>query len=101
MTTVVAGKHLDAIHLHRHDAGADRVSVLEILTLKCEFKGIAVPTLQSLRGSAHHGELRADWDQMLAHQLPQLPPFDSFWEELRAACDGTAAGDGLRAFRNR
>jgi len=77
----------DVIHLHRHAAGADRASVLEILTLKCEFKGIAVPTLESLRGSPHHGELRADWDQMLAHQLPQLPPFESFWEELPAVFD--------------
>jgi len=28
--------------------------------------------------------MRADWEQMLAHQLPQLPPFDSVWEELPA-----------------
>ncbi len=77
----------DVIHLHRHDTGADRAAVLEILTKKCEFKGIPVPTLESLRGSPHHTALRADWEQMLAHQLPQLPPFEAFWDELPAVFD--------------
>lgn len=26
----------------------------------------------------------ATWEGMLAHQLPQLPPFDTFWSELPA-----------------
>lgn len=77
----------DVVHLHRHDTGADRAAVLDILKAKCEFKGIAVPTLESLRGSPEHGALRADWEQMLAHQLPQLPPFESFWNELPAVFD--------------
>jgi len=72
----------DVIHLHRHETGADRAAMVEILRAKCEFKGIPVPTLESLRASPQHGALRADWEQMLAHQLPQLPPFDSFWNEL-------------------
>jgi predicted nucleotidyltransferase component of viral defense system len=72
----------DVIHLHRHETGADRAVMKEILRAKCEFKGIAVPTLEALRASPQHGALRADWEQMLAHQLPQLPPFDSFWNEL-------------------
>ena len=74
----------DVIHLHRHETGADRAAMIEILRAKCEFKGIAVPTLESLRASPQHAALRADWEQMLAHQLPQLPPFDSFWNELPA-----------------
>jgi len=56
--------------------------VREVLQAKCEFKGIAVPTFEAIRSSPQHAELRADWQQMLAHQLPELPPFDSFWEEL-------------------
>lgn len=72
----------DVIHLHRHDTGADRTAMVEILRAKCEFKGIAVPTFETLRASSQHAALRADWEQMLAHQLPQLPPFDSFWNEL-------------------
>ena len=74
----------DVVHLYRHDTGADRAAVLEILRSKCEYKGIAVPTFDALRESPQHAALRADWEQMLAHQLPQLPPFDSFWNELPA-----------------
>jgi len=44
---------------------------------KCEAKGIQPPSSEQLlmvvRSS---GELRADWDNMLSHQLPQLPPFE-------------------------
>lgn len=72
----------DVVHLHRREAGADRASIRSVLSAKCEFKGIPVPTLESLRRSPQHAELRADWEQMLAHQLAQLPPFDSFWDEL-------------------
>lgn len=74
----------DVIHLHRRQAGADRASVRQILQAKCEFKGIPLPTFAALDASPHHAALRADWEQMLAHQLPELPPFDSFWDELPA-----------------
>jgi len=74
----------DVVHLHRHETDADRAAVREVLRAKCEFKGIAVPTFETIRSSPQHAELRADWQQMLAHQLPALPPFDSFWEELPA-----------------
>jgi predicted nucleotidyltransferase component of viral defense system len=72
----------DVVHLHRHETGADRAAVREVLRAKCEFKGIAVPTFEMIRSSPQHAEMRADWQQMLAHQLPELPPFDSFWDEL-------------------
>jgi predicted nucleotidyltransferase component of viral defense system len=72
----------DVVHLYRHETGADRVVVRDVLTAKCEFKGIAIPTFETIRSSPQHDELRADWQQMLAHQLPELPPFDSFWDEL-------------------
>jgi hypothetical protein len=47
---------------------------------KCRFKGIPVPELAAIE--AHRGELEADWEAMLAPQLPVLPPFEHFWEEL-------------------
>jgi predicted nucleotidyltransferase component of viral defense system len=74
----------DVIHLHRHQTGTDRTSVREILRAKCEFKGIVVPNFAILGASPHHAALRADWEQMLAHQLAELPPFDAFWSELPA-----------------
>jgi len=76
----------DVVHLHRHvELEPDKGNLLRALREKCEFKGIAFPTLVELRQSPLLDELRAAWDDMLAHQLPQLPPFESFWDELPAA----------------
>jgi len=55
-------------------------AVLEVLRKKCAFKGIPVPTFATI--VAGSTELTADWNAMLGHQLPALPPFASFWDEL-------------------
>jgi predicted nucleotidyltransferase component of viral defense system len=73
----------DVVHLYRrHELQPDRTEVIETLRSKCEFKRIAVPTLESLQNSPLLQELQVSWEQMLGHQLPQLPPFDDFWREL-------------------
>lgn len=72
----------DVIHLHRHESGCDANVVRQVLAAKCEFKGIVVPTYAALEASPNHAALRADWEAMLRHQLPELPPFDAFWTEL-------------------
>ncbi len=73
----------DVVDLYRRrELEPDRTAILSTLQQKCEFKAIPVPTLQLIRESPLVGELRAAWEQMLAHQLPELPPFDSFWSEL-------------------
>ncbi len=73
----------DVVHLYRRqELAPERAKVISTLTAKCEFKGIAVPTLMSIRESSLVAELKVSWDQMLAHQLPVLPSFESFWSEL-------------------
>ncbi|MBN1615133.1 MAG: nucleotidyl transferase AbiEii/AbiGii toxin family protein [Deltaproteobacteria bacterium] len=73
----------DVIHLYRHsDINPDRSLVRETLESKCRFKGIAVPTAAVLENKPERVELEAEWANMLAHQLPVLPPFDQFWREL-------------------
>jgi len=75
----------DVIHLYRHDnLRPDRQVVMETLHDKCEFKGIAVPTVQDFIDHAGRDELQAEWGNMLGHQLPALPPFAQFWNELAA-----------------
>jgi predicted nucleotidyltransferase component of viral defense system len=71
----------DVISLHRnveHVARPERVR--EILARKCTFKGIALITLAIVQ--AARDTVIGTWDNMLRHQLPQLPPFESFWDEL-------------------
>ena len=73
----------DVIHLYRHrELDPDRSIVIATLHEKCEFKRIPVPSLESIRASPLVAELRSAWEQMLSHQLPQLPPFEDFWSEL-------------------
>lgn len=73
----------DVVHLHRNDEYQPAaVRVREILARKCTFKAIALVTLEVVR--AGREIVVGTWEGMLAHQLPQLPPFDSFWSELPA-----------------
>lgn len=71
----------DVVNLFRNDGFRPAAAtVLEVLRRKCEFKRIAVPTFASFAGATD--ELLADWGAMLGHQLPALPPFESYWTAL-------------------
>lgn len=71
----------DVINLFRNNDARPSPSVLlNVLGQKCDFKGIAVPTLDDLE--PHRQELMGLWENMLAHQLPVLPPYESFWDAL-------------------
>lgn len=76
----------DVINLFRNDEARPHAAVmLDVLRQKCEFKGIAVPVMTDLE--PYRGELANLWQNMLAHQLPTLPPYESFWDELPAFFD--------------
>lgn len=71
----------DVINLYRlADARPPARELLGILRSKCEFKGVELPTMAQIE--AHKDELEAAWEQMLRHQLPELPPVAAFWTEL-------------------
>ena len=73
----------DVVHLFRHDElDPDQRLILSTLEKKCAFKKIPVPTMDSLRNRPERDELESEWENMLAHQLPALPPFNQFWQTL-------------------
>lgn len=73
----------DVIHLYRHDSTKhDRAIILNTLEKKCAFKGLSVPTMDILEGKPERSELETEWENMLGHQVPVLPPFEQFWQEL-------------------
>jgi predicted nucleotidyltransferase component of viral defense system len=73
----------DVIHMYRHPDLLGRDSdVAHVLEQKCVHAGIDVPTLQSMIDTPFRTEIETEWHNMLAHQLPFLPPFDSFWSDL-------------------
>lgn len=73
----------DVVHLYRHDElTSNQNIILNTLEKKCAFKEISVPTMETFRNRPEREELEAEWENMLAHQLPALPPFEHFWVEL-------------------
>jgi predicted nucleotidyltransferase component of viral defense system len=53
-----------------------------ILKKKCEFVNLAFPSFKDLEKSPLRAELISEWENMLSHQLPSLPPIESFWDSL-------------------
>jgi len=71
----------DVVNLYRHTDSRPSASVLlDVLGQKCAYKAIPVPTLAAL--SSHREALESMWENMLAHQLPILPPLTDFWDAL-------------------
>lgn len=91
----------DVVNLYRRSGlGWSADAVRAILRAKSEFKGIEVPTLAAVAGSQGEVELRADWEHMLAHQLPALPSVDEFLgvlPEVFAWLEGEEFADELSA----
>ncbi len=78
----------DVIHLYRHgNDSRDRGTILDVLRRKCEYKAIALPSMAALETQPARAELEAEWENMLGHQLPALPSFDQFWQELPVVFD--------------
>ena len=71
----------DVVNLYRHSDSRPTASVLrDVLGQKCEYKAIPVPTFESL--VPRRQSLEVMWSDMLAHQLPVLPPLNDFWDAL-------------------
>lgn len=70
----------DVVHIHRHpDLLGRSAPVLAALEGKCAHVGIPVPDIGAIRSSPFRAEVEQEWESMLAHQLPHLPPFTDFW----------------------
>jgi predicted nucleotidyltransferase component of viral defense system len=73
----------DVVFLSRLDGlDIDRGLLRNVLEKKCGFKGLAVPTLASIENNPFRAELKAEWENMLSHQLPLLPSFEEYWNDL-------------------
>ena len=85
----------DVIHIYRHpDLSDQAAAVAEVLAAKCAHAGIDIPTIETIHASPYRVEVETEWANMLAHQLPELPPFEQFWsglDELFAWLAGTTA----------
>lgn len=73
----------DVVLVYRHpDLIGSAGAVLAALDQKCAHAGIPAPNAETIRGSPFREEIEQEWHNMLAHQLPHLPPFEEFWGAL-------------------
>lgn len=74
----------DIVHLIDNAPGEfDLTAVRHLFRRKCESKGLAVPSSATLVATVTaDAELRSEWANMLAHQLPALPELDGLLAKL-------------------
>lgn len=85
----------DVVHFFRNRNMIKNVQlVYNVLIKKCGYKKIGVPTFSSIQGHEKIDELASQWNNMLAHQLPALPPLESFWDDIEPFFDWL--GDNLK-----
>ena len=73
----------DIISIFRRDDFIKKPHVIHnLLHKKCKLKGIHTITLSTIQNSKFKYELINEWESMLGHQLPALPSFEIFWNEL-------------------
>lgn len=75
----------DVVHLYRrNDLNTNREKIRETLQEKCNTRGIAFPTVEFLQTHDNRSFVESEWATQLKHQIPILPSFTSFFEELPA-----------------
>ncbi|MFH1428249.1 MAG: nucleotidyl transferase AbiEii/AbiGii toxin family protein [Candidatus Margulisiibacteriota bacterium] len=73
----------DVIHCYRHrHLIKNYEKLITILEAKCTFKGIEIPSFNTIDNHPNKVELSSEWENMMNHQVPILPPLDTFWDEL-------------------
>ncbi len=72
----------DVINLFRNDHLPASAVIQDILSQKCSYKDIRVPTLIDM--DAYRDDMSRNWEPMLSHQLPTLPELDVYWDSLPA-----------------
>lgn len=74
----------DVVYLvNNQSSEIDLVRTREIFLGKCSAKSLSSPTTAELIAHIRAtDELRSEWENMLRHQLPQLPPIDSLLSAL-------------------
>jgi len=55
---------------------------LDVLSEKCHYKSIDIPTFTSMENHSQKRILDSQWLNMLQHQISDLPSWDIFWKEL-------------------
>jgi predicted nucleotidyltransferase component of viral defense system len=73
----------DIIRMFRFEKpNFDAQSMRELIMLKSAHRNLAMPSFEAVNSSPRRLELESEWANMLSHQLPTLPPLETYLEEL-------------------
>ena len=73
----------DVIHLYRSKKHNLNAKILRaVLLKKCSIRNISFPNMEMIETHINRKLLESEWEHQLKHQLPTLPPFNAFLEEL-------------------
>jgi len=73
----------DIIFLFRNGPFKENPELIKsILVSKSESKNVPLPSIEIVKQPQLLNELKAEWGNMLGHQLPKLPNFEEFLDEL-------------------
>lgn len=73
----------DIIFLFRNGPFRETPELIKsILVSKCESKDVPLPSIEVVKQPQLLNELKAEWGNMLGHQLPKLPNFEEYLDEL-------------------
>jgi len=87
----------DVVNVYRHaELHEARDTVTAVLERKCAYKNIAIPTHETVATPEKLSDLEADWQVMLAHQLPVLPPIQEFMSALEGVFAWLAGAEPVR-----
>lgn len=71
----------------RKDLLPSSSNVKKILVKKCEYKGVEIPSRKVMKDAEKVAELKSAWNNMLKHQLKDLPDIDIYLEEYSQIVD--------------
>ena len=73
----------DIIRLYRYKRpNIDKHGMHDLILRKSTHRNLPMPSIDAVNSSPRRLELESEWENMLGHQLPTLPPLEIYLEEL-------------------
>lgn len=74
----------DVIHLFQQkDSNTNVTLIKKTLQKKCDYRSVPFPNIELIETHDNRKLLESEWATQLRHQMPELPPFESFLDKLK------------------
>ncbi len=75
----------DVVHLYQQkDSNTNVILMRKTLQKKCDNRSVPFPKMELIETHDNRKLLESEWSTQLRHQMPKLPPFESFLHKLEA-----------------